>query len=69
MALNWKKNDYFSLLMHGDKRSHAALEMFVDDLHAHKESSISKFLSHSGSEDFLWGLVGLLGNTNPRYVG
>ena len=66
MALNWKKNDYFSLLMHGDKRSHAALEMFVDDLHADKGNSISKFLGHSGSEDFLWGLVRLLGNSNSR---
>ena len=68
MTLNWKVNDYFSLLMHGDKRSHAALEMLVDDLHADKENSINRFLSHSGSEDFLWGLVRLLGNTNSRYV-
>ncbi len=66
MGLNWENNDYFSLLMLRDKRAHAALEMLVDDLHADKERSIGKFLCHSGSEDFLWGLVYLLGNTNSR---
>ena len=68
MTLNWKVNDYFARLMHDDKRSHLALEMLVDDLHADKENSINRFLSHSGSEDFLWGLVRLLGNTNSRYL-
>ena len=66
MALNWNAGDYFSMLMHRDKRSHAALEMLVDDLHANKEKTINRFLCHSGSEDFLWGLVKLLGNSNPR---
>lgn len=66
MDLNWAVNDYFAMLLHRDKRSHAALEMLVDDLHTDKESTISTFLCHSGSEDFLWGLVRLLGNTNSR---
>ena len=67
MALNWTKNDYFSMLMSTDRRAHAALEMMVDDLHTDKDKTITRFLCHSGSEDFLWGLVRLLGNKNPRY--
>ena len=66
MGLNWQRNDYFSMLMSKDKRSHAALEMLVDDLHTDKERSINRFLTHSGSEDFLWGLIKLLGNANSR---
>ena len=66
MALNWVANDYFSMLMHSDSRSHAALEMLVDDLHSDKTRTINRFLCHSGSEDFLWGLVKLLGNNNVR---
>ena len=66
MTLNWQASDYFSLLLHRDKRADAGLEMLVDDLHADKERTISRFLCHSGSEDFLWGLVRLLGNTDSR---
>ncbi|XP_060068103.1 uncharacterized protein LOC132548269 [Ylistrum balloti] len=69
MACNWCKDDYFSLLITTDKKSHAALEMLVDDLHADKEATIGTFLSHSGAEDFLWGLVRLLGCDNPRVAG
>ncbi|CAH1785419.1 unnamed protein product [Owenia fusiformis] len=69
MPLNWVKGDYFAMLMHTDKRAHGALEMLVDDLHAQKDSTISHFLCHSGSEDFLWGLVKLIGNDNPRVAG
>ena len=36
------------------------------DLHTDKERSINRFLTHSGSEDFLWGLIRLLGNKNAR---
>ena len=54
------------MLMSRDKRSHAALEMLVDDLHTDKDRSINRFLTHPGSEDFLWGLVKLLGNSNAR---
>ena len=68
VSLNFATSDYFSMLLHADKRSHAALEMLVDDLHADKERTIGKFLCHSGSEDFLWGLVKLLGNQNSRYA-
>ena len=68
MGLNWVANDYFSMLIQRDKRAHVALEMLVDDLHSDKERTIGKFLQHSGSEDFLWGLVRLLGNTNSRQV-
>ena len=66
MAVNWVREDYFSLLMSGDKRAHTSLEMLVDDLHAEKDRTISTFLCHSGSEDFLWGLIRLLGNDTPR---
>jgi len=67
MPCSWQKEDYFSLLMASDKRSYTALEMLVDDLHADKEKTVNKFLCHSGSEDFLWGLVRLLGNDTARY--
>ncbi|GFO49571.1 usherin, partial [Plakobranchus ocellatus] len=65
MACNWIREDYFAHLMCTDRRSHTALEMLVDDLHAEKDRTISTFLCHSGSEDFLWGLVRLLGNDTP----
>ena len=67
MSCSWMKEDYFALLMLTDKRAHGALEMLVDDLHTEKEKSVNAFLCHSGSEDFLWGLVRLLGNDNSRY--
>ncbi|XP_059146358.1 uncharacterized protein LOC131933809 [Physella acuta] len=69
MTCNWTKLDYFSQLMSRDPRSFAALEMLVDDLHAEKERTISTFLSHSGLEDFLWGLVRLIGNETTRVAG
>ncbi len=53
--------------MNVDKRGYGALEMLVDDLHTEKEKTISRFLCHSGSEDFLWCLVRLLGNEDPRW--
>jgi hypothetical protein len=62
----WTKEDYFPILIHSDKRSHQALELFVDDLHSEKEATITTFLSHSGAEDFLWGLAKLLGSESPR---
>ncbi|XP_041370991.1 uncharacterized protein LOC121384598 [Gigantopelta aegis] len=69
MSCNWHNGDYFSELIRGDKRSHAALEMLVDDLHGDKERTITQFLCHSGSEDFLWGLIKLLGSDIPRMAG
>ncbi|KAJ8300108.1 hypothetical protein KUTeg_021627 [Tegillarca granosa] len=66
MTCNWKKEDYFSLLIAKDKKAHDALEMLVDDLHTEKDATILTFLSHSGAEDFLWGLSNLLGCDNPR---
>ena len=68
MPCTWQKEDYFSLLMCSDKRAYGALEMLVDDLHTDKERSVGCFLSHSGSEDFLWGLVRLLGSDTARFV-
>ncbi|XP_071156060.1 uncharacterized protein [Mytilus edulis] len=68
-SCNWSKEDYFPALIHADKRSHQALEFFVDDLHAEKEATITTFLSHSGAEDFLWGLAKLLGSESPRVAG
>lgn len=52
--------------MSTDKKAHVALEMLVDDLHGDKERTVLKFLGHSGAEDFLYGLVRLLGSDNPR---
>ncbi|WAR31136.1 DSCL-like protein [Mya arenaria] len=69
MPCSWQKEDYFALLMSTDKKSFSALEMLVDDLHADKEKTVTKFLCHSGSEDFLWGLVHLLGNDTARVAG
>ncbi|KAK7489771.1 hypothetical protein BaRGS_00018953, partial [Batillaria attramentaria] len=66
---NWQSEAYFSNLMCTDKRAHSALELLVDDLHADKEKTITTFMCHSGSEDFLWGLVRLLGSDNPRVAG
>ena len=66
MGLNWGVSDYFAKLLAKDKRADSALEMLVDDLHADKEKTINRFLCHSGSEDFLWGLIRLLGHTNSR---
>ncbi|XP_066293639.1 uncharacterized protein [Branchiostoma lanceolatum] len=63
------QQEYFSSLLCKDKRSHEALEMLVSDLHADKEGTVNTFLSHSGSEDFLWGLVRLLDTDNPRVGG
>ncbi|XP_063423739.1 uncharacterized protein LOC134707680 isoform X3 [Mytilus trossulus] len=68
-SCNWSKEDYFPALIHADKRSHQSLEFFVDDLHAEKEATITTFLSHSGAEDFLWGLAKLLGSESPRVAG
>ncbi|XP_070176149.1 uncharacterized protein [Littorina saxatilis] len=68
-SCNWAKEAYFSDLMCADRRAHTALELFVDDLHADKDKTIYTFLCHSGSEDFLWGLVRLLGSDNPRVAG
>ena len=65
-TLNWVDNDYFSILIYGDKRSNSGLEMLVEDLHTNKDITINTFLAHSGCEDFLWGLVRLLGSDNPR---
>lgn len=67
MACNWLTDEYFGRLIRGDKKSHQALEMLVDDLHTSKDMTIGRFLCHSGSEDFLWGLVRLLGSDIPRY--
>ncbi|XP_048773172.1 uncharacterized protein LOC125678626 isoform X3 [Ostrea edulis] len=69
MSCNWQNDDYFSLLMSTDKKAHVALEMLVDDLHGDKERTVHKFLGHSGAEDFLYGLVRLLGSDNPRVAG
>lgn len=69
MSVNWQRNDYFAMLLRPDKTAHTALEMLVDDLHTEKEKTINKFLCHSGSEDFLWGLAKLLANENSRVAG
>ena len=66
MTLNWVTTDYFDAVIYADERSTSALEMLVDDLHTDKEKTISSFLCHNGSEDFLWGLVKLLGYTETR---
>ncbi|KAH9512444.1 hypothetical protein Btru_039590 [Bulinus truncatus] len=69
MSCNWTNSDYFVQLLDRNQLSYAALEMLVDDLHTDKDKTISAFLSHSGSEDFLWVLVQLLGNKTHRVAG
>ena len=41
----------------------------VDDIHVNKELTIKHFLSHCGSEDFLWGIVKLMSSENLRVSG
>ena len=41
----------------------------MDDLHISKDLTIDKFLSHCGSEDFLWGIVKLMASDNLRVSG
>ena len=66
MSLHLAKRDYLADLIHRDKRAQLALEMLVDDIHVNKDVTVYKFLSHSGSEDFLWGILRLLSNGNSR---
>ncbi|XP_077986413.1 uncharacterized protein LOC144440857 [Glandiceps talaboti] len=70
MALHWKEREYFPLLMQNNSgEAHAALEYFVDDLHKDKSKTVMSFICHSGSEDFLWGLIKLLASKNTRVAG
>ncbi|XP_033096013.1 uncharacterized protein LOC117100434 isoform X3 [Anneissia japonica] len=69
MALNWRKKEYFQLLISGGEDAHAALELLVDDLHKDKPRTVTSFLDHCGSEDFLWGLVYMLRHKNTRVAG
>ncbi len=55
-------------LINRDKRSQQALEMLVDDIHVNKDVVVQRFLAHSGSEDFLWGILRLLTHSNSRFV-
>ncbi|XP_067940759.1 uncharacterized protein [Watersipora subatra] len=68
-SYHWRKKDYFALLLNGEAAGCSALEFLVDDLHQCKELTVHTFLSHAGSEDFLWSLVRFLGNSNPRIAG
>lgn len=64
------RDDFFTWLLAADKRAaHAALEKMVDELHSAKEDTVRRFLEHTGSEDFLWALVRLLGSKTPRVAG
>lgn len=66
---HWDKEDYFPYLIRDYKQSIIALEYLVDDLHGDKELTIARFLAHCGSEDFLWGIVRLMGAENLRVSG
>ena len=50
-------------------KTNLILNFLVDDLHANKELTIEKFLCHSSSEDFLWGIVKLMSSENLRVSG
>jgi len=63
---HWEEKDYFGLLLRSGDQAFSTLELLVDDLHADKDSTVTVFLDHAGSEDFLWALVKFLGNSNPR---
>ena len=41
----------------------------MDDIHVNKELTIKQFLTHCGSEDFLWGIVKLMSSENLRVSG
>lgn len=68
MTLNWRQDEYFESLLAqpDDPEAHRALELLVDDIHKDKEKTINAFISHYGSEDFLWGIVRLLAEKNAR---
>ena len=68
MTLNWRREEYFeSLLAQPEEpEAHSALELLVDDIHKDKGKTINAFLAHYGSEDFMWGIVRLLGLDNAR---
>ncbi len=68
MALNWQRQDYFPCLLQEGKTAQTSLEMLVDDIHTQKTKTIGAFLSHAGSEDFLWALVRFLNHSNTRCV-
>lgn len=72
MTLNWRREEYFESLLAqpDDVESHRALELLVDDIHKDKAKTINAFLTHYGSEDFLWGIVRLLAvEHNARVAG
>ncbi|XP_063966390.1 uncharacterized protein LOC129277460 isoform X2 [Lytechinus pictus] len=71
MTLNWRQDEYFESLLAQpeDPEAHRALELLVDDIHKDKEKTINAFISHYGSEDFLWGIVRLLAEKNARVAG
>jgi len=71
MTVNWRKANYFvSFIKAPDlRKSHAALELLIDDLHSDKNATILHLLSYCGSEDVLWGIVRLLASDNQRFEG
>ncbi|XP_071947766.1 uncharacterized protein [Antedon mediterranea] len=69
MALNWRRKEYFKLLIGDADEAHGALELLVDDLHKDKPRTVATFLEHCGSEDFLWGLISMLRHNSPRVAG
>lgn len=66
---HWSKVDYFVHFTGDAKLSMQALEYLVDDLHVGKEQTIRKLLAHSGSEDILWSIVGLMSSSSLRISG
>lgn len=57
----------FELLLSANKdKCFAALDSLVEELNANKKRTVSKFLSHEGSEDFLWALVGMVASSVQR---
>ena len=68
MNLNWRRTDYFTFLVnvHDNRKSQAAIELLIDDLHSDKNATLTHLLGHCGSEDILWGIVRLLASSNQR---
>uniref|UniRef100_H2Y1V7 Armadillo repeat-containing domain-containing protein n=3 Tax=Ciona intestinalis TaxID=7719 RepID=H2Y1V7_CIOIN len=60
------KNYFEDLLCNDDVMRHGSLDRLVDEINETKDRTIYKFLSDSGSEDFLWSLVTLLSSSETR---
>ena len=62
------KTAYFPNFLKSGAKLLDALCSLVSDIQVDKEATVSKFLDHPGSEDFIWSILKLLGFKNEKYV-